>query len=128
MPEPAVSEYVRTEGAGFDVEDGTRIRYSMTYLLRREIGDNPSFMVEFENPVDGRLSLANGGMLEPSDTRIVVSSPLLPCIENHRNYRVELKLFSVAQLVAQHNDLVQFSVPEDVMAEVGVKECAPGQQ
>jgi hypothetical protein len=122
-PKPAVSEYVETEGGGFTVQDGTEVRYGMTYLLRKEIGEAPSYMVEFENPVAGEKPLANGGMLEPSQTQIVVTSPLLPCIENHRNYKVSLKLFSGGNLVAQHDDEVQFSVPASLLRGVDLREC-----
>ena len=124
VPVPAVSEFVETEGGGFTVQDGSEVRYGMTYLLRKEIGDEPSYMVEFENPVSGGKPLANGGMLEPSQTEIIVASPLLPCIENHRNYRVTLKLFSGGDLVAQHDDLVQFSVPASLLRGVDLRECS----
>lgn len=123
LPKPAVSEYVRTEAAGFAIDDGAEIRYTMAYLLQKEIGEAPSFMVEFENPADGEMSLANGGMLEPYDTEIVIDSPPLSCIDNHRNYAVRLKLFSGGSLVANHQDLVQFSVPASLMEEISVKPC-----
>ena len=123
LPEPAVSEYVKTEGAGFTVQNDADIRYAMTYLLRKEVGDVPSFMVEFENPADGELSLANGGMLDQFQTEIAVKSPVLPCIENQRNYRVRLKLFSGNQLVAQHDDLVQFALPVSMMMRIKAPAC-----
>jgi hypothetical protein len=123
LPKPAVTEYVKTEGAGFTVQDGYHIRYAMTYLLKKEVGDAPSYMVEFENPEDGKLSLANGGMLDEFQTNIVVESPLLACIQNNRNYRVRLKLFSHNRLVARHDDLVQFSLPRSMMTKVKLPTC-----
>lgn len=123
LPAPAVSDYVKTQGAGFTVQNDVHIRYGMTYLLRKEVGDTPSYMVEFENPADGTLSLANGGMLEQFQTEIVVASPLLACIENRRNYRVRLKLFSGNRLVTRHDDLVQFSLPPAMMKKIKLPAC-----
>lgn len=123
LPTPAISEYVQTEGAGFSVQNDVHIRYGMTYLLRKEVGDTPSYMVEFENPADGTLSLANGGMLDQFQTKIVVTSPLLGCIENRRNYSVRLKLFSGNRLVTEHDDLVQFSLPPAMMKRIKLPAC-----
>ncbi len=127
LPAPTVSEYAETEAAGFGVKGGTNITYGMTYLLRKEVGDSPSYMVEFENPVAGEKPLASGGKLEPSQTEIFVASPVLPCIENHRNYKVSLKLFSGGNLVAQHDDLVQFSIPANLVRQTKLKTCTAAQ-
>jgi hypothetical protein len=121
-PRGSVTEYVKTEGGGFAIENG-KVWYGITYKLLKNIGDNPSIKVAFENHKSGGAPLILNKKISSKKRKLVVSSPHLPCAAPGRNYNVTLKLYSNNKLITTHKDKVQFSMPKQMLKQVGVKLC-----
>ena len=90
---------------------------SINDVLRGRLGQ------QFENPEKGAAPLVIEKEINSNENKLVVSSPPLPCIENRRNYNVQLTVFSNNIVVAEHRDQVQFSVPESMLSQLNVKVC-----
>ena len=122
-PKPATTEYVKTEGAGFAIEKKKDVNYGITYTLLKSIGDSPSIKIEFENPDNTQESIIVEKTINPNEKRLVISSPLLSCIENDRTYQVILSLYSNGKLVSTHKDNVQFSIPSSLLNQLDLTLC-----
>lgn len=127
MPDPAVSKYVTTEGAGFPCEfGGGYIKYGIAYTLNQAFVDPVYLTVEFENPSNPNSPLVSQFTV-PAGSRdtIYINSPKMDSIQNNRNYKVVLKLFNNPErtgLFATHKDEVRLQLPKQMFNQIGIRE------
>jgi hypothetical protein len=120
-PLPSTTEYVTTTGGQFliDTEKGT-IKYGMNYHLTKELGNSANFTAVFENPEPGGENLIVNGNIQPGQNDLIIQSPVLSGIENNREYNVLLKLFSNGDFISEHNQKVQFSLPQHILEQTNL--------
>ena len=121
-PKPNTTGPIKTLGGGFLVSDGT-LRYGMTYQNVSFI--DPTFArAEFESPIPDAAPLkVDIGKLDLS-AQIIVQSSRFTKIKNHKNYWVMLYLYSdeaQSELVHEHKDQVQFSLPSELLTQTGIE-------
>ena len=112
---PVTSEYVKTNYAGFTVEQLKHVKYKLVYQIRKDIGVAPSYIVEFENPEKGSASFVIDGPIQSGVKSLNLQSPVLPGISLKHSYKVTLKLLSQGKTVTTHQDQVRFDIPDPML-------------
>ncbi len=120
-PLPSTTDYVITTGGQFmiDTEKGT-IKYGMNYHLTKDLGNSATYTAIFENPEPGGENLEVNGNIPPGQNDLNIQSPVLSGIENNRDYNVLLKLFANGHLITEHNQKVQFRVPQHILEQTNL--------
>ncbi len=120
-PLASETEYVTTTGAQFliDTNEGT-VKYGMNYHLNKDIGNIPSYIAIFENPEPSGESLIVKKSIPPGEKDLIIQSPILSGIENNRDYNVILKLLSNGKMVTEHQQKVQFSLPQNILKQTNI--------
>lgn len=124
MPNPAVSEFVETEGAFFLTEpqgEQTKVLYAMTYKFRKPLPNGVVSKVEFENPEPNGAPLVVQQTIESGQTQLSVRSPLLPGMINNHNYTVILRLYEGETLFSTHTDSVRFQLQPEMVKILRLK-------
>ena len=140
-PVPAESEYFKTLGGGVSMEEHQRAFLGLTLEVRKALPASAVVVAEFENPQPGAPPLTvvvdRTRQEEPNPRRqqslaeslretLVVRSPDLPCVTNERIYRAVVTVYSGASRqtrLATHEQGILFSVPADVLSQMGIPVC-----
>ncbi len=114
-PEPTVSEYLKTTGGGFLMENRGLIvcRYGLILEPTRELPTDSVLLVEFENPSDATRPLKRMYSDIADQDSIIIKSPVLLSLEAYRNYQVTATLYadqSRTQCIGQHTQAIQSDV------------------
>ena len=122
MPAPSISEYVKTEGGGFLMERNAGVKYAMTYSLLDPSKSATSYKVIFESTIPNGNPVSSEGAIEPGTSELMVQSPVIPGVKNNHTYSVSLALYTGSEQLTTHQDQVRFSLPSNVLAQLGVTE------
>jgi hypothetical protein len=117
-PKPAVSEYMRSTGAGFAMSPEDGIQYAMTFAIERPLGESIYVAVLFENPQKGGAPLRKDVTLASDAKEFSIKSDRLKALHNNKKYLVEVQLYSDesrSKLTSIHKQEVLFSVPRSLL-------------
>lgn len=124
MPDPAVSKYVTTKGAGFNISEG-RLFYTVNYKLNQTFTEKIFITIEFENPSDRNNPLIVNMEIAAGEKSISLKSPEVTAIKNNTTYKIVLKLYNDAahtDLFATHTDEDRLELPPELFTQLGIKE------
>jgi len=81
-----------------------------------------SYKVVFDSMTSKGAHLTTEGVITAGTPELLVKSPVLPGVKNGRTYAVLLTLYVDGEQLATHKDLVKFSMPSNILKEMGIKE------
>ncbi len=132
-PCPTEPEYFKILGTGMSIVAGPRVFLVVSFQVQKEFPTQAVTVMDFENPRPGAppltLVVSRAGQDKPlaqEGAVIHVNSPDLPCVTNHKIYRVGATLYSDASrqtLLALHEQGVEFSMAPEILAKMGIPEC-----
>ncbi len=123
LPEPTKSQYFETDIGAFSMESGKGVQYLMIYKPIAPIENTLYGKILFENPTDESAPLVVDIEVGPGQDDLMVESEVIGKIENNRNYEVRFDLFETPErtdTINTHVDLVRFSVPKQLITELGI--------
>lgn len=120
---------------------GQRAFLGVSLEVLKELPSAAVVVVEFENPQPGASPLTvvvdrtakekinerrRESLSDSLRETLKASSPDLPCVTNHKIYRVVVNLYSDASrqtLLATHEQGVEVSAPAELLAKMGIPDC-----
>ncbi|MEM7432929.1 MAG: hypothetical protein AAF351_13485 [Pseudomonadota bacterium] len=124
-PKPEESEYIRSIGGGFLLDNGAPL-YAMSFAIIKPLPENAHLKFIFQNPKKGEADIEETPVLEVTDTEILVQSPTLDCIRNKKNYLVTIEIYSdttEAELISKHKQKIEFRVDKQIIKQIGIPIC-----
>ena len=124
-PKPEESEYLKTTGGGFLLEEGKPV-YAMNFQITKQLPRNAELRFNFENPKKGAPDISETKNLEVSETEISVQSLPLECIRNNKVYLVTIEIradSAESELLSTHQQKIEFRMPKQIVNQMGIPIC-----
>ena len=124
-PRPVESEFLKTTGGGFMLEEGLPV-YAMNFEITKDLPSGYHLTFLFESPKKGQPPIKAIDYLKADENHIVVRSVPLECIRNNKRYTVEVKIYaddSESELISTHKQKIEFRLPKQIVKQAGVPIC-----
>ena len=124
-PDVPPSGHLRTAGADFMVNNG-RAYYAMTYRVITPFPDSYELRFYFDNPRRGGDPISDTTFVKLDGDLLLVQSIALDCIRNKKRYTVRAEVHrsgSQSGILSAHYQDVEFRVPKDLFAQLGLTNC-----
>lgn len=125
MPTPAETEYLKTTGAGFNIDGKSRaLFYTMSYQIKKTIHAPLYVSILFENPGNSKTPFIEKTVLKQNQKIFRVESPTFKRIKNRSSYEVTVILYSDKDRknpISTHSQQVFFSLSEKIAPKLGIE-------
>ncbi len=125
MPGPADTQYLKTTGAGFNIDGKSRaLFYTMSYQIKKTLQSPLYASILFQNPENSKAPFVENRVLQPGHQGFSVESPVFKRIKNNHTYTVEVILYSDKDRknsISTHSQQVFFSLSEKIAPKLGIE-------
>jgi len=125
MPGPAETEYLKTTGAGFNIDGKSRaLFYTMSYQIKKTIQAPLHVSIFFQNPENSKAPFVESAVLRPNQKILRAESPAFKRIKNKTSYMVKVILYSDKDRknpISTHSQQVFFSLSEKIAPKLGIQ-------
>ena len=107
------------------IDDGEAY-YAITLKIIKNLPEERYFEISFDNPVKKQPPIIVAGKQEIVKGSLMIESPKLECIKYNKVYEAKLNMFESElkeNLLAEHSQKIEFSMPKKYMKQLGIKKC-----